>query len=141
IPASTDPRARASVVVRRQERGRDALEPDDLGAVGLGEHRRSERDLGWAERDLAPVQAQHLVPARDLLDVMRRDQDSAPVGGELVEQPLEQLGARLVDARERLVEEQHGLVLDEGAGDENALALAARELAELLPRADRKSTR
>src|SRR5205823_8175084 len=45
--------------------------------------------------------------------------------------PLEQLGARLVDPRERLVEEQDGRLLDEGAGDEDALALTARELSEL----------
>src|SRR5207248_10276507 len=47
---------------------------------------------------------------------------------------LEQVGARLVDARERLVEEEDGGVLDEGPRDEDALPLAARELAELLLR-------
>ena len=49
-------------------------------------------------------------------------------------QAHEQLGARRVESRERLVEQQHAGVLDERAGDEHALALAARQVAEGLLR-------
>ena len=49
--------------------------------------------------------------------------------------------ARLVDAGERLVEEQDRRVLDERAGDEHALALAAGELAELRARERRRGRR
>ena len=62
---------------------------------------------------------------------MGRDQDAATFGSELGEERLEQLGAQPVDARERLVEEEDRRVLDERARDEHALALPARELAEL----------
>jgi hypothetical protein len=39
---------------------------------------------------------------------VRRDQDAAAVRCEVGEERLEQLRARPVDARERLVEQQHG---------------------------------
>ena len=51
---------------------------------------------------------------------------------------VEQLRAGPVEAGEGLVEEQHPRVLDEGAGDQRALALAAGELAEGLPRQRRR---
>ena len=62
---------------------------------------------------------------------MGRDQDAATLGSELGEERLEEVGARPVDSGERLVEEEGRRVLDERARDEHALALAARELAEL----------
>ena len=114
--------------------GLGARERDDLRAVGLLEHRPGQRLGRRAERDLAPVEAEDAVPAARLLEVVRRDQDAAALASQLVEKAFEQVGARLVDARERLVEEEDRRVLDERAADEHALPLAAGELAELLLR-------
>ena len=67
---------------------------------------------------------------------------AAALGGEVGDQRLEQLGAGAVEAGEGLVEEQDAGVLDEGAGDQRALALAAGELAEgLAPPACPRPTR
>ena len=96
---------------------------------------------GGAERDLPAVQAEHAVEAARLVDVVRRDQHAAALGGEPVDQRREHLGAGRVDARERLVEQHEAGVLHERAGDQHALALAARELAEgAAPRARSRST-
>src|SRR5690242_14186746 len=116
----------------RREQGRLAGEGDDLAAVGRLEDGPGQRLLRRPERDLAAVQAQDAVEAAGLLQVVRRDEEGATLTREVDEEPLEEVGTRLVDARERLVEEQHRRVLDERAGDEHALALAAGELAELL---------
>ena len=64
---------------------------------------------------------------------MGGDQDARPSPREPVDQRHQTLDASLVDSRERLVEQQHLGVLDERARDQDALALAARELTE--PRA------
>jgi hypothetical protein len=56
--------------------------------------------------------------------------DRTPLRSKVGEERVEQLLARAVDARERLVEEQDRRVLDERARDEHALALAAGEVAE-----------
>src|SRR5205085_6078908 len=125
------------VVVRREDDGRLAplaRQRDDLAAVGLLEHVAGERLRGRAERDLAAVEAEHAVEAARLLEVVGRDEEAASLGRELAEQALEELRARPVDARERLVEEERRGVLDERPRDEDALPLAAGELAELLVR-------
>src|SRR5262249_19911809 len=70
------------------------------------------------------------VPAARLLEVVRRDQQASPFAGELVEQRCEQLGARDVDAAERLVQQEGVRVLDERASPEYALPLPARKPAE-----------
>src|SRR5262249_21675144 len=114
-----------------RERGTVAGKRDDRRAVGLLEDGARERLRRPAERDLPVVEAEHLVPAEHLVEVVRRDQDAAALGGKLGQQPLEELRARTVDSGERLVEEEHRRVLHQGAGDENALPLTARELAEL----------
>ena len=85
---------------------------------------------GRAERDLAAVEAEHAVEAARLLDVVRRDEHAAALGGEAVDERGEHVGARRVDARERLVEQHERGVLHERARHQHALALAARELAE-----------
>ena len=93
-----------------------------------------ERLGGRPERDLPAVEAENLVPGAAWSRSCVAIRIPRALGGELGQELLEQLGARLVDARERLVEEQDRRVLDERAGDERALALAARELAELRAR-------
>ena len=113
-----------------------------VAAVGLLEHRSGQHLLpGGPNATCRRLRQSTRSQRARLLEVVRRDQDAAALGGELVEQPLEQLGARLVDARERLVEQQDRRVLDERAGDEHALALAARELAELLVARGRRARR
>src|SRR5437588_11776678 len=99
------------VVMRWKNRCRRARERHDLAAVGLLEDRPGERLLRRPERDLAPVQAEDAVEAAGLLEVVRRDEKPATLVGKVAEEPLEEVRARLVDARERLVEEEHRRVL------------------------------
>src|SRR5438067_9901536 len=123
--------------MRRQDPDRlpvAAGQADDLPAVRRFQDRTRQRLVRPAERDLPPVEAKHLVPSARLLEVVRRDEDAASRLRELVEQLLEQLRARTVDARERLVEQEDRRVLHERARDEHALPLAAGELSELLVR-------
>ena len=121
------------VMVRGQNPDRIALpwKRHDRAAVGLLEDAAGKRLGRTAECDLAAVQAENLVPPKRLVEVVRRDQDSPPLAGKVGEQCLEQLGTRRVDPGERLVEQQHRRVLDERSRDEDALALAARQLPEL----------
>src|SRR2546423_5435697 len=114
-------------MVRRKER-RLTGEGDDLAAVGRFEHRAGERLLRRPEGDLAPVEAEDAVEAARLLEVVRRDEERATLAGEVAEEPLQEVGARLVDARERLVEEQDRRRLGERAGGGDAPAPGAREL-------------
>src|SRR5439155_7900764 len=126
-----------SVVVRREDADREgplAGKRHELPAVGLLEDLPRERLGRRAERDLPPVQAEHAVERPCLLEIVRGDDQRAPLRGQVREELLEDLCARLVDAGEGLVEEEHRRVLDERPRDEDALALAARELAELRPR-------
>jgi hypothetical protein len=86
--------------------------------------------LRGAEPDLAPVEAQHLVPAARLIDVVRGDHHGPALGGEVAEQRLEPVGARRVEPREGLVEQDDPRVLHERPRHQHALALAAGEVAE-----------
>ena len=103
---------------------------DDLAGVGGLEHGAVQGGLGWPERDLAAVEAQHAVPPARLVDVVGGDHHAAPLGSELGEQRLQAIRARRVEPRERLVEEDHPRVLHQRTRDQYALALAAREVAE-----------
>ena len=91
---------------------------------------RSSACGGRAERDLAPVQAEHEVVAAGALDVVARHEQRSSLGAQLGEHRVDQLGAGGVHARERLVEQQHGRVLHQRPCQQGALALAARQLAE-----------
>src|SRR5437870_3746495 len=85
------------VVVRREDDGRlpcpggprlrtgsrdVSWQRDDLAAVGRLQHLARERPLGWAEGDLAAVQAQDAVEAARLLEVVRGDEEAAALGRE-----------------------------------------------------------
>ena len=111
-----------------------AVQQHDLRAVGGLEHGVRQRVGRRAVRDLLAAQAQDAIPAARLLDVVGGDQQHAALGAQVVEDPHDRLLAGLVDSRERLVEQQHAGVLDERAGDQHALALAARQRAEALAR-------
>src|SRR4051812_46422648 len=124
-------RTSAIVVMRGQDAvAADVREGDDRSPIGALEHLAGQRRGGRAEGDLPAVEAQHEVPRLRLLDVVGGDEQPAALDAELAQQPLEQRRARAVEPAEGLVEQQHGRVLDERAGDEDALALAAREVAE-----------
>src|SRR3954470_18890843 len=84
------------VVVGREDadRGTVAGKRDELAAVGLLEHLARQRLRGRSERDLASVQAEHAVERAGVLEVVRRDEERAPLGGERAEQPLEHRLAR-----------------------------------------------
>ena len=118
-----------------------AVEHDQLVAVGLLQHGGAQHLGGRAERDLAAVQAQHALEAARLLDVVGGDEQRAALVAQLAQHRLDARGARRVDARERLVEQQHARVLDERAGDQHALALAAGERAEARAGARRRARR
>ena len=108
-------------------------EDDELAAVGGLQDLRAQAP-GRAERDLAAVEAQDALPGARLADVVGRHQQRPPLPPQLLEQRLDARGAGRVDARQRLVEQQHRRVLHQRAGDQHALALAAGELAEALAR-------
>src|SRR5215211_2857917 len=103
---------------------------DDRAAVGGFEDIESERLLGRSRRDLAAVEAEDAVGAARLLEVVGSDHQRPPLAGQLADQGFEALGAGPVEAGEGLVEEEDPGLLNEAAGDQDALALAARELAE-----------
>ena len=122
------------VVVRGQDASRRpaigaVADRHDRPAVGGLEHRPRE-DSGRAERDLPAIQAEHPVEAARLVDVVGRDEHAAALGGEAVDQRGQHAGAGRIDARERLVEQREARILHERAGDQHALSLASRELAE-----------
>ena len=85
---------------------------------------------GAPEGDLLAVQADDAIPAAGLLDVVRGDQQDPALRPQLTEHGLDPRGAGGVDARQRLVEQQHAGVLEQRAGDQDALALAAGQRAE-----------
>ncbi len=85
---------------------------------------------GSAEGHLVAVEAEHEVEGAGALHVVARHEQRPPLGAQLVEDAVDQRRAGGVDARERLVEQKHARVLDQRAGEERALALAARQLAE-----------
>ena len=64
---------------------------------------------------------------------MGGDDDSTALAGELTYQRLEAPGGGHVKPREGLVEQQQPGVLDQAAGDQHPLALAAGEIAEGVP--------
>ena len=82
---------------------------------------------GGPNGDLLAVQADDAVPAPRLLDVVRGDEQDAALVAQLAEQRLDARAARPRRRRERLVEQQHRRVLQQRAGDQHALALAAGE--------------
>ena len=96
---------------------------------------RSSVAAGWPEGHLPPVQAEHAVEARRL---PRRGWTRAACGprraARRTRASISSALAR-VHAGERLVEQQHGGVLHERAREQDALALAARQLAEASRRA------
>jgi hypothetical protein len=105
--------------------GARAGQLDDRAAVGRFEDRDVQRRLRRAGGDLAAVEAEHLVGAAGLLEVVGGDDDGAALVGQRPDQRFQALGAGAVEAGEGLVEEQDLGVLDEAAGDQDALALAA----------------
>ena len=92
--------------------------------------RRSSTSARRAERHLAAVQAQNAVEAAGALDVVARHEQRPALGAQLLEHAGDQRGARRVDPRQRLVEQQQARVLHERACQQGALALATGELAE-----------
>lgn len=80
----------------------------------------------------APLQQQHAVDELgDAREVVVHDDDAATAVAQAPQHGDDRRLARAVDAREGLVEQQQLGVLRDGAGDERALALPARERADL----------
>src|SRR3954469_2899980 len=119
-------------VVLHRHRGGAVVEDDELAAVGGLEGSGREDLARGPERDLPAVEAEHAVPRPGLVGVVGRHEQRAPLRPQRVEEGLDPRGARRVDARQGLVEQQDAGVLHERAGDQHALALAARQRAEAL---------
>ena len=66
---------------------------------------------------------------RHLGDEVARDEHGAALGGQVAQQVADPADALGVEPVDRLVEEQHAGVAEQGAGDAEALAHAERELA------------
>ena len=110
-------RAVRSLPVPRRERARWRRSPDAHAAI-----------LPVADVDLA------VGHGRDVGVV--GDQDDGPAGGMEVVEELDDLGAGVaVEVARRLVGEEDGRLRDEGAGDPDALLLAARQLGRLVVQA------
>src|SRR5436190_23423703 len=97
---------------------------DDRPGIGRLQNLPVE-DVAWpAEGDLALVQAEDCIPAPRLVEVVRGDDDAAPLRRQLGDQGLEALGGRDVEPGEGLIEKQQLGVLDKAPGDENSLPLS-----------------
>jgi len=107
-----------------------ARQDHELGAVGTAQHVGGQCLGRRADGDLLAVQADDLVPASRLLDVVGGDEQDAALVAQLAEQRFDAGRAGGVDAAERLVEQHHRPVLQQRAGDQHALPLAAGEVAE-----------
>src|SRR5690349_2027811 len=118
------------VVVWREDGGSFA-DDDKFCAVCLGQYLGRQHFVGPAEGDHAAVEAQDTVPCACLLKVVRGRDDAAAFRRQLSQERFEELLAGAVDTHEGLVEKEDGGVLDERAGDEYALSLPARKVAEL----------
>ena len=104
---------------------------DDHPAVRRLQHRHREHLIGRPERDLAAVEAQDAVPPASLLDVVRGDQNRPSFPCESIDQlATGRVALRVVELRERLVQEQDARILHQGPRDEHALTLPAGQLAE-----------
>ena len=86
---------------------------------------------GRAERDQAAVEREHeVVVARGTREVVRGDHDGPSLVAPRVDQLPHRVLGGAVDAGEGLVEQQQLRVLRRDLGEQRALALAARQLAE-----------
>ena len=119
-----------------------AVEDHELVAVGRGAARRSSACVAGAPKATWPwLRHSTRGHALRLRDVVGRHQQRAALGLQLREHALDLRRARAVDARQRLVEQQQRRVLDERAGDQDALALAAAERPEARVRPARRAPR
>ena len=75
-----------------------------------------------------------MVRLRGLVEIVGRVDHGHPARRLLVEEVVDRAGGDDVEARHRLVEQQHVVVLGEALGHVGALALAAGELVEVPPR-------
>ena len=131
--------SRIESAVRGARRGRERRPANVRPSIArysrdLIRSRISSPLMAPAVRDDQPVaEEQHAVGDRGGARVMRDDHDRLPeLGGRLAQQ-VEDLGARLrVEVAGRLVGEDDGGLVDQRAGDRDALLLAARELRGLV---------
>ncbi len=77
--------------------------------------------------DLAAFEDQNLIRAANRREPMR-DHEGRPAFAQAAQAVLDHLLALGVEARRRLVENQHARVGQDRAGDRHALALSARQL-------------
>src|SRR4051812_14424613 len=105
----------------------------ELGPGELGEAAAFGDELveGAGLDDAALVEAEDAVGVADGREPVRDDEGGAPLH-DLLERELELALGRGVERARRLVEDQHRRVLEQRAGDREALALAAGERAPAL---------
>src|ERR1017187_4670823 len=119
-------------------RGRDGIEQfgnDGCGLAGLDVATREAGLRVEMPDHLAVVDNEHFVERRQLVGPVGDVEEAGTGGGgqDVMDKPF---GGRLVEARGRLVEDEHRRPGQEGAGQGQALALATRELRSLF--ADRR---
>src|SRR5690242_9152147 len=91
------------MVVRGQDRAAAAGDLDDRPAVGRFQHRAIEHPGGWADGDLAAIEAEDRVPAARLLEVVGGDDDAVAFSSQGRDQLLQALGGWPVEAGEGLI--------------------------------------
>src|ERR1035437_6967067 len=119
-------------------RGRDGIEQfgnDGCGLAGLDVATREAGLRVEMPDHLAVVDNEHFVERRQLVGPVGDVEEAGTGGGgqDVMDKPF---GGRLVEARGRLIEDEHRRPGQEGAGQGQALALATRELRSLF--ADRR---
>ena len=101
-------------------------------SVGLGSAVASDarlQGLGRVEGDhLAPVDERHPVAVLGLVHEVGGDHHGHAAGHDRVDEPPELAPRQRIDARGRLVEEQHRRVVHDGAGERQPLLEAERQL-------------
>ena len=124
---------------RQDRRAAGPGDLDDRAAVGGLERPRGQHLVGRPEGDLAAVEAEHRVPAARLLEVVGGDRRSPDPPRRARRSVLPALGAGASRPENGSSSSSTPRVLDQRAGDQHALALAAGELAEGLARRGRQA--
>src|SRR4051794_6751651 len=125
---SSSQRIRPSMPSLAQEADEGALEVDGTVARGAGQVARRAR-----EDQLAVGEHEYAVgPALGLAHVVRAEDDRRAVPGQARDPLPQALALARVQRRGRLVEQQDGRLGQQADGDVDALAVATRQLAELL---------
>ena len=105
---------------------------DDAASEGRSQMLFDEYLVGGAERDLTGREKEHIVATSGVFEAMGREGDCSSVLDLVVDDLEDRVVRGDVESGDWLVEQEDFGILGESLGDEDPLALAAREFMELL---------